>query len=357
MPILKKTFTEEKYEVVLEVDEKYDGIRLDQFLMNYYETFSRQLLKRKIDDGEVRIRNRPFPHRPSTKVHFQEIIDLVIPKTTHEDEYWNGKQVELETDPPIVYEDENLIVISKPPFMCTHPTGRHIFNCATVILEARLGLKINSVHRIDRETSGVLVLGKNSKTAREMREYFDSDQVKKAYFFISKIDHEIYNGKKEFMVNERLGPKEKGLRGVVINAFPTNSDKGKHALTSFKILYTDSTYAYGLAFPKTGRQHQIRVHAQISGLPLLGDKLYLGNYPMFQRFKDGFATQEDHDLIEIPHQALHSIGISLPYKKSSIFMAPLPIDIKAFLVKKCQFDQSKENELYEELKSYLERPK
>ena len=355
MPILKKTFTQQRYDVVLEVDEKYDGIRLDQFLLHYYETFSRQLLKKKIEMGEVKILGRPFPHRPSTKVHHQEIIELVIPKTTHEDEYWDGKQVELETDPPIVYQDDDLVVISKPPFMCTHPTGRHIFNCATIILESKTGVKVHSMHRIDRETSGILLLGKNSETAKIVREYFDSDQVKKAYFFISKIDHGLYKGQTEFKVNTRLGPKEQGMRAVVIHSYPFDSLEGKTALTHFKILYKNENYAYGLAFPKTGRQHQIRVHAQTKGLPLLGDKLYLGNYKMFQRFKDGYATHEDHEFMEIPHQALHSIGISLPYKGGKYFMAPLPKDLKDYLVNHLNFSESQENELYQTLEEFLKK--
>ncbi len=355
MPILKKSFTQERYDVVLEVDEKYDGIRLDQFLMYYYETFSRQILKKKIENGEVRIQGRPYPHKPSTKVHHLEIIDLVIPKTTHEDEYWNNELVDLELEPPIIFEDDNLIAISKPPFMCTHPTGRHIFNCATVFFETKTGDKVHSMHRIDRETSGVLLLGKNSQTAKVIREFFDSDQVRKAYFFISKINKDLYKGQKEFQVNLRLGPSEKGLRGVVIHAFSSDSDKGKHAQTKFKILYKNDDYAYGLAFPKTGRQHQIRVHAQSKGLPLLGDKLYLGNYKMFQRFKDGFATEADHELMEIPHQALHSIGIALPYKGGKYFMAPLPRDLKNFLEKKMDFNKEKEEDLYKELEEFLRK--
>ena len=76
------------------------------------------------------------------------------------------KKLVLPVRPKIIFEDDRLIVISKPPFMSVHPTGRHLFNCATVYFESLLNQTIHPVHRLDRETSGVLLLAKNSSVAK-----------------------------------------------------------------------------------------------------------------------------------------------------------------------------------------------
>ena len=112
---------------------------------------------------------------------------------------------------------------------------------------------------------------------------------------------------------------------VCVNAYPQDSALGKEAETFFHIVREGPDYVMGLAFPRTGRQHQIRVHARVNGFPLVGDKLYCGSYPMFQRFKDLKATAEDHSLMQIPRQALHAAALRLPGFKS--FSGPLPQDL------------------------------
>jgi 23S rRNA-/tRNA-specific pseudouridylate synthase len=88
----------------------------------------------------------------------------------------------------------------------------------------------------------------------------------------------------------------------------------------------------GLAFPKTGRQHQIRVHAMVHGLPLVGDKIYHGGYELFQRFKDMVASKEDHDLMEISRHALHAVALKLTYKgEEKIFRSKLPDDFVDYI--------------------------
>jgi 23S rRNA-/tRNA-specific pseudouridylate synthase len=259
-------------------------------------------------------------------------------KSSFEDEYWRGQKINLELEPAVIFEDKDLIVVSKPPFMSTHPAGRHVFNCATVYFEMKYNQTIHSLHRIDRETSGILMLGKNSQTAQSMMKHFEDDNVKKCYLFISK-KNQHYNGDKKFESHERLGSPHEGLKRVYVQDYPQTSNEGKHAHTNFLILEAFGDYVIGLAFPQTGRQHQIRVHAKAYGLPLLGDKLYLGNYEMFQRFKDGFATQEDHDLMELPRHALHAIALKIPYlNQEKIFRSTIPHDFMEWIKKNSTID-------------------
>ncbi len=354
MAILNRLFTKSKYTATYYVEETQAGMRLDQFLQIYLESWSRQDVKKKIKDGDVEIIDRPGKHRPSTTLHYRERIKLNVYRTTQEDEFWNGEKLTLQENPQIIFEDENLLVISKPAFMSTHPTGKHLFYCATVHFEEIHKKTIHSIHRLDRETSGVLMLAKDAKTSNTMSEEFINDNVKKCYFFMAKRN-EQYNGELEFESNERLGAKEGGLKRVYINHYDESSTQGKHAHTKFKILYQEGDYVLGLAFPQTGRQHQIRVHAMVRGLPLIGDKLYLGSFKMFQRFKDQLASTEEHQLMELPRHALHAISLNATYKGSrQTFTSAIPLDFKDWIKHKLSIEiEALEIEISKALREYF----
>lgn len=338
MSVIHKIYRDNLCEVRYLVDEEHEGLRLDQFLGVYLESFSRQIIKKKIKDNEVIVVGRPGVHKPSTILHHRDEVILYYYPMHYEDEYWMGDKLELQKTPEIVYEDEELLVISKPAFMSTHPAGRHLFNCATVFFEMKYGHTIHSLHRIDRETSGILMLGKTPKIANEMMHGFEDDDIKKCYLFISRITPE-FKHQDEFEANERMGSIHEDLRRVYIDSFPEDSTEGKHARTFFYVLEKNDDYLIGIACPQTGRQHQIRVHAKAHGIPLIGDKLYLGSYPLFQRFKDQLATDEDHELMELPRHALHAIALKIPYKKQEkLFLTSIPKDMADWITSKTSFD-------------------
>lgn len=352
MLLLEKKFSPQNYRVLLLVEQEDVGLRLDQFVQNFLASFSRQEVKKRISSGDIQINSRSHKAKPSSKLQLDETVLIQIPKSTQEDEYWRGKKLSLKLDPEIVFEDEQLIVISKPAYMSTHPTGKHIFNCATVYFEAQTQKTVHSIHRLDRETSGVLLLAKNPQCAQVMTDHFERDRVSKAYFFIAVEKRVVPN---EFEAFERLGPKDEGLKRIHIHAFDKDAKQGKHAHTKFKLLYREKGYVLGLAFPQTGRQHQIRVHAMTHGLPLLGDKIYLGSFEMFQRFKDRLATEADHELMQLPRHALHSIALSIPYQsKRELFRSLLPFDFQEWIQKNltCSIDDL-EIKIEKELKVYL----
>ena len=159
MTIIHKIYRDDVFEVRHMADEEHDGMRLDQFLGLYLESFSREIIKKKIKANEIEIVGRPGVHKPSSVIHHKEEVIIRFYKSQYEDEYWRGQKLELQTIPDVVYEDTDLLVISKPAFMSTHPAGRHLFNCATVFFEMKYNHTIHSLHRIDRETSGILMLG------------------------------------------------------------------------------------------------------------------------------------------------------------------------------------------------------
>ena len=349
---VSKIFTTTRFEATYKVDEDQDGMRLDQFCATFLQSFSRNQIKKKISDGEVKITDRPFPHKASVKVYHNEIVTLHTLRGDLEDEYWRGKKLELELSPEIIFEDSELLVVSKPPYMTTHPTGKHLFNCATVFFEEKLGHTIHSIHRLDRETSGVQVLGKNPKSAERFSKFFEEDKVSKCYFLIAhKRKDDIPF---PFTASERLGSQADFVPRLYVHCFPESSSNGKSAQTSFQKLFENDEYVIALAFPKTGRQHQIRAHAAHYGFPLLGDKLYNGDSKVFMRFKDEVATPQDHDLMQISRHALHAIALKFPYPNENspqIFQAEIPKDLRLWMSEK--FKGLEPSELDSKIKSIL----
>lgn len=344
MAEISKKFTTEFYEAIYEVDEDQDGLRLDQYCAHFLVSFSRQQIKKKIAAGEVKIEGRPFPHKASVKVYHKERVIFITYRGDMEDEYWRGEKLSLQFDPEVLYEDEQIIAISKPSYMSTHPTGRHLFNCATVYFETKYGHTIHSIHRLDRETSGVLLLGKSPQAAQLCSDFFEKDMVKKCYFFIGHKGHHPHF---PFVAKERLGSEDDFVPRLYVHCYDENSFEGKHAQTSFALIHEEGDYILGLAFPKTGRQHQIRSHAAHHGFPLVGDKLYNGDPTVFMRFKDGIATEEDHNKMQLSRHALHATALYLPYpqKKHSLFRAPLPSEFKEWIKNNMPACQIKEVEL------------
>lgn len=341
MSEIEKTFSTEKYVVTHTVQIEQDGWRLDQYVQKCMPTLSRQFLKKKIEKGEVEISGRKSPHKPSVKVHYGEKITI----TTHndgmiEDEYWHGKPVPRDQKPGIVFEDEELIVINKPPFMITHPAGKNLFYCATVFFETIYKKTIHSIHRIDRETSGLLLLGKNPKVAQRVSQLFEDDVVRKCYFFIA---HKRPGAKTfPFTARERMDREEDKIPRGMMSVWPEDSEFGKESETYFELILEKEDYVLAMAFPKTGRQHQIRIHAAYNGYPLLGEKLYNGDPGVFMRFKDHEATDEDHALLQIPRHALHATALKLSYPKDEMtyFIAPLPEDLAQWLKEKLGLERT-----------------
>ncbi len=339
MTIISKAFRDDAFEVLQLVDAEHHELRLDQFTALYLESFSREVIKRKIKDKEIIIIGRPGVHKPSSSVHHLDHVLIKFFKSSLEDEFWKGQKLALQEVPDVVYEDDDLLVISKPAFMSTHPAGRHIFNCATSFFERKYKQTIHSLHRIDRETSGILMLGKNPAMATEMMERFESDDVKKCYLFIGRIQAH-FKHQDTFEANERMGSPGEGLKRIAVESYPQDSLEGKSARTFFKILKKNEKYVIGLAYPQTGRQHQIRVHAKVHGVPLIGDKLYLGSYETFQRFKDHQASRDDHELMELSRHALHAIGLKIPYKNNpgKIFITKIPQDLSEWIAREMKID-------------------
>ncbi len=330
MAIAERTFEHDKYTVVYQVPVALDGARLDLFVSEKFETLSREFIKRKIKKSEIFIVGRPVPLKPHTLVKGNDRVIMVCFRESNEDENWQGQPLPIEERPELVYEDKKIIVISKPPFMAAHPTGRHLYNCATIALERMKGIPFSCCHRLDRETSGLLVMSGHTESVREILSQFENKLVRKVYFFIARKG-QTPTSKFPFIANESMD-KDLSTHLPMVKIFSNDTDEGKKSQTLFELLHEENGYLVGLAFPHTGRLHQIRVHAAHHGFPLVGDKLYNGDPSIFERFKDGLANDSDHEIMQMPRHALHSIAINFTYEGArKTFISHIPLDLKNWL--------------------------
>lgn len=332
MSEIEKSFNSDKFTATYPVQPENEGWRLDQFIQKWMPTLSRQFLKKKIDKGEVIISGRLPPHKPSTKVHYGEKVTIMTFNDGQiEEEFWLGKIIPKDEKPTIIFEDQDMLIVNKPPFMITHPAGKNLFYCATVFFETLYKKTIHSIHRLDRETSGVLLLGKNPRISQKISLLFEENKVKKCYFLIARKN--AITTPFPFTAKERMDREEGSIPRGIMSWYPEDSHLGKEAQTHFEKLWENEDYVLALAFPVTGRQHQIRLHAACHGYPLLGDKLYNGDVEIFIRFKDHLATAQDHEKMQLPRQALHAVGLLIGYPETvpTLYSAPLPVDLLTWM--------------------------
>ena len=210
-------------------------------------------------------------------------------------------------EPKIIFEDDDIVVVNKPSGMIVYPDGKHEYPALSHWLEKKYGEGgFHFVHRIDRETSGVLVVAKTEEAHAFLKEQFQDREVKKVY-------RAFVHGalKEERGTIERAIGSARGGRGPRSATRPHGVQR--EASTTWRRIANGAGSAYIEAFPKTGRTHQIRVHCAAIQHPIIADVLYGPGRPALLGFK---------------RLALHalSVTITLPSGKEKTFAAPLPPD-------------------------------
>ncbi len=291
-----------------EVDIPFDvlshehGLRLDVFLTRRVRRMSRSLAARIIRLRRVRCVAEAGEHRdaglllkPSTRV-FEG--DRVIMK--------RRKLPEGPTDGivvPTVYEDEDLLAVSKPGDLVVHPTASAYNRTLIRILRARFGdERLDLAHRIDKETSGLVLVARHMAASSALATQFAERSVEKSYLAIVLGNPT----RTRFLVDVPLRLVPGSESGVMMEvggagAYP--------AETEVEVLSQGNRAALVRVHPKTGRQHQIRVHLLHAGHPILGDKLYLGGEAFFLKAAGArLDPQEIVGAVGHSRQALHAWG-------------------------------------------------
>jgi len=278
---------------VYRVPAECAGMRLDVFLRTQLRNTSRTRARAIIEQSAHAADGRAL--RANDRVKAEERIAL-----------WREPFEELDDVPlPVLYEDPHLLVIDKPPLVTVHPTARYHRNTVIERLrKQRPGEFLALIHRIDRETSGVLMLAKSIESERafkrllEERSLGGEDSVKKTYVAVT---HGIPSAMLCELPMEL--DTENSLRVKMRICQP---GQGLEARTGIEVLEGRGGYALCRLGLHTGRQHQIRLHLSALGCPVVGDKLYGPDERLLARAADGELSDEDLQLLEHPRQLLHA---------------------------------------------------
>ena len=310
------------------VDSKNKGKRLDVFLSDNIGQFTRSFLKKLIEKKQV-ILNSKITSSPSTKVKYKDLIIVNIVEKNTKD--IAPKKIDLN----VIYEDKSILVINKPRGMVVHPGAGNYENTLVNALlykykknlsDINGTLRPGIVHRIDKETSGLLVIAKNNFAHANLGEQFSKHTIERKYLCLAWGVVRPLNGKISTLIT-----RDKKNRQLM-----TVSDiNGKKAITNYKTIKVFNIKD----IPKislieckleTGRTHQIRVHLKYKGTSLLGDKQYGKKNIKFKKINNEFFMK----LNELSGQALHAktLGFNHPVtKKWMSFNTDLPDGFKKIL--------------------------
>ena len=253
--------------LLIPITEEYEGLRLDHFLVSVVPGQSRSHLQRLIEEGHVTVNGRPAKANLRLKLGVSVDIDIPEPR----DPVPAPENIEL----PIVYEDADLVVVNKPPGMVVHPAAGHdsgtrvnarlyhVDDLSGIGGEKRPGI----VHRLDRGTSGLMVVAKNDAAHQELARQFHDREVSKEY--LALVWGVVVAGRR---IEDPIG-RDPNNRLKMTN----RARRSREAVTRIvRVFQVNPALALAQIAIHTGRTHQIRVHLSSIGHPIVGDTLYGG---------------------------------------------------------------------------------
>jgi 23S rRNA pseudouridine1911/1915/1917 synthase len=331
---LNQTFSDDYYDFhEIQVDGKQSLIRIDKYLSDRLRNVSRSRIQNAIKVGAVRVNQLEV--KPNYKIRPGDLIEMVVPKPPGEGIRLQPQNIPLD----VVYEDQSVLVINKPPGMVVHPGVGHYNNTLVnalafhfqdqdlPVLPGNLNDRIGLVHRIDKNTSGLLVIAKTEYAMNHLAKQFFHHTIERRYVALVWGEPDPPSGRIEGHIGRH--PRFPTLR----HCFPDGSE-GKWAVTHYRTI--EPLYYVSLVECKleTGRTHQIRVHMRHMGHPLFSDYIYGGDeilkgtiYSKYKQF-----VQEAFKIM--PRHALHarSLGFEHPVTKEwKQFEIGLPEDFEACL--------------------------
>ncbi len=304
------------------------GLRLDRFLARRLAWRSRTSVCRLLDDGLVQLSGRSA--RANRRMAVGDVVTVQLPRPVRDEALVprGGSPGSL----PRLYEDECLLAIDKPPDVPVHPAGRLLHHTIITALHREYrdfsdptrDVIPKLCHRLDLETSGVLLVAKTQQALTFVQAQFERRTVKKEYLVLvhGRVADE------EGLVDLPLGP---ALGGVHIQR-AVRHDIGQPSRTRWRVERRFRDHSLLHIDLLTGRHHQIRVHLAALGYPVVGDKLYGAEDGLYLRYADRALTEADRQALQLPRQALHSHALSFthPSKGPLRLCSPWPADLAAF---------------------------
>ena len=295
-----------------EVNEASSKKRLDVFLSENLQEISRSRLKKLIDKNCVTVNAKSRP--AGYKMRLGEKVELQIPPL----EVLDTTSEDISLD--IIFEDKHMLAVNKPAGMVVHPAPGHsagtLVNALLHHCDDLSGIggveRPGIVHRLDKETSGLVLIAKSETAHKILAKKFKNREIKKEYLAFVKGKVKNDTGSIDSPVGRHKTQRKK---------MDTGGDHSRPAYTYYEVLQRSKNWSYLKLRPETGRTHQIRVHLASLHHPVLGDKLYGGKNP-------------NSGTLKMDRQALHASHLELNHPVSGVslsFSANLPIDMENFL--------------------------
>ena len=253
-------------EIVMEITPEMEGERIDKCISNYLESLSRSYIQKIIKDGKAYVNDAVV--KANYKVKVDDKVQFEIPDCEEPD--IPPQDIPLD----ILYEDKDILIVNKPKDMVVHPAPGHyegtlvnaiMFHCKDELSGINGVLRPGIVHRIDKDTTGSIIICKNDESHRKIARQLKEHSITRKYRAI------VYGRimEEEGTVNAPIGRHPTDRKKMAIN-----EKNGKPAVTHYKVLERFDKYTYIECQLETGRTHQIRVHMTSIGHPLLGDEVY-----------------------------------------------------------------------------------
>ena len=318
-------------DVTLTITSDEAGLRLDVFLARQFPQFSRTQLRRAIDTGTVQVDGQ------RTKVAYKlvpgQVVAIRLPQLTPD----TPVPEDLPLD--VLFEDEDMAVINKPPGMVVHPAKGHWQGTLTSALAFRFAslsqmggaTRPGIVHRLDRDTSGVILVAKHDAAHAALAAQFEARSVFKEYWAICRGVPDRDRDR----IDAPIGPHPHHREKMAIR--PDHPDR-RTARTEYEVDERFRGFSIVRAYPRTGRTHQIRLHLTHIGCPIVCDRLYGGSATL--KLADlcagaaGDAPAENPAAFCLDRQALHAKTIRVAHPstgQSLVVEAPLPHDLQQVL--------------------------
>ncbi len=333
------------------VEARAHGWRLDHYLSRLFPNYSRGLFQRAIEQGSVLLNG--LAAKPARRLRVNDCLDVRLPELA--DSSLPPEDIPLE----VVFEDEFLVVINKSANMITHPGKGHYRGTLAGALQFHFNqlsnvagqLRPGIVHRLDKDTSGVIVIAKNNQVHCRLSEQFEARTTLKEYRAI--VWGELASDTGLIDTHVRINPKIREKMQVC-----EAEGNARQAVTQFEVLERFRGFTFVRLLPKTGRTHQLRLHMSHLGYPIVADDLYGGTKCLRAADVSGQLTQADRegllsrkaesvakksgfdsvvdtfDDVLIRRQALHAFRLSFRHPetdKLQTFEAPLHADMQATL--------------------------
>ncbi|HWL08840.1 MAG TPA: RluA family pseudouridine synthase [Planctomicrobium sp.] len=311
---------------MITVEARGHGWRVDHYLTRIFPNHSRALFQRAIEQQAVLVNGLSV--KASRRLRVNDRISVTLPEEA--DSAIAAEDLPIE----VIYEDDAIAVINKPANMVTHPgkanyTGTlaaavqfHFDTLSDIAGQLRPGI----VHRLDRDTTGVILIAKDNQVHNRLTKQFEQRTVKKEYRAIVRGEFD----RDSDYIRTHLKVHPKAHEKMIVCA---PEEKSREAVTLFRVLTRFRGFTEVQLLPETGRTHQLRVHMQHLKHPIIADRLYAGHDRLLLSELTGTPGAADEEPL-ISRQALHAYRLELRHPVTDAIMqfeAPLPVDIQQTL--------------------------